>query len=194
MRAWSRHRRLFLQTFCPYKYAILDLSILFKANYPVIFALNYPVTKSYPVSFFVKKTCSCQFQNKKRFCFSNKKSSGEFSCPYKFGILWRHIFDWHEIGTRILNLLILWVKQTTFSSTCNAALFRKNGYGKKNGRGIDLSRESCTLEGKATKSAEWLQGPPNGVWIWDQARGGHTCTVKNTLRRVGSQREIVQLC
>ena len=67
-RAWSRHRGLFLQTFCPYKSAILDLSILFKAN--------YPVTKTYLVS-FVEKT-SFLF-SKKQFCFSNKKSSGEFS-------------------------------------------------------------------------------------------------------------------
>ena len=72
------------------------------------FCTNYPVIKNYLVSFFVKKTSSCQFQNKKRFCFSNKSSSGEISCPYKSAILWRHIFDWHEIGARILYLLILW--------------------------------------------------------------------------------------
>ena len=35
------------------------------------FCTNYPVIKKYLVSFFVK-TNSCQFQNKKRFCFSNK--------------------------------------------------------------------------------------------------------------------------
>ena len=31
------HRGLFLQNVCPYKSAILDLLILFKTNYPVIF-------------------------------------------------------------------------------------------------------------------------------------------------------------
>ena len=38
MRAWSRHKWPFLQTCCPFKSAILDLSILFKANYPLIFS------------------------------------------------------------------------------------------------------------------------------------------------------------
>ena len=61
---------------------------------------NYPVTKHYLVTFFVKKTNSCQFQNNKWFCISSKKSLGEFSCPYKSAILWRHIFYWHEIGAR----------------------------------------------------------------------------------------------
>ena len=53
------------------------------------FSTNYPVIKNYLLSFFVK-TSSCQFQKKKRFCFSNEKSSSEFSCPYKPAILWRH--------------------------------------------------------------------------------------------------------
>ena len=70
-----------------------------------------------------------------------------------------------EIGTRILYLLIIWViYEQHFSSTCNAALFEKTGYGKKNGRRTDLSKESCTLEDKAITSAEW-------VWICNQARG-----------------------
>ena len=37
MRARLRHRGPFLQTFSPYKSAILDLSILFKTNYLVSF-------------------------------------------------------------------------------------------------------------------------------------------------------------
>ena len=63
--------------------------------------------KNYLVSFFVKKTSSCQFQNKKRFFFFNKTSWGDFNCPYKSAILWRH-----EIGARILDLLILWPRVT----------------------------------------------------------------------------------
>ena len=59
----------------------------------------YPETKHYLVSFFVKKTSSCQFQNKKKsvLLFQQKVFGREFSCPYKSSILWRHIFDWHEI-------------------------------------------------------------------------------------------------
>ena len=72
MRAWSRHRGPFLQTFCPYKSAILDLSILFKTNYPV--------------RFFVKKTSPCQFKKKKGFVFP-KKVLGEFISLYKSAIL-----------------------------------------------------------------------------------------------------------
>ena len=104
MRASSHHSGPFLQKCCPYKSAILDLFTLFKANYPVIFAQIIQQQKYYLLSFLVKKTSSCQFQYKKRFCFSNKKSSGEFSCPYRSAILWRHIFYWHEIGARILDL------------------------------------------------------------------------------------------
>ena len=35
--AWSHHGSIFINIL-PYKSAILDLSVLFKANYPVIFA------------------------------------------------------------------------------------------------------------------------------------------------------------
>ena len=33
-------------------------------------------------------------------------------CPYKSAILWRQLFDWHEIGARILCLLFLWFVRT----------------------------------------------------------------------------------
>ena len=52
----------------------------------------------------MKKTSSCQFQNNKWFCFSNKSLR-----PCNSAVLWRHIFDWHEIWARILYLLTLWV-------------------------------------------------------------------------------------
>ena len=42
---------------------------------------------------------------------SNKKASAEFSWPYKFTILWRHILHWHDIRARILYLLIVWFRR-----------------------------------------------------------------------------------
>ena len=46
---------------------MLDLPILFSN-----FCTNYPVTKNYVESFFVKKTSSCQFQTKNGFAFPTK--------------------------------------------------------------------------------------------------------------------------
>ena len=125
MRAWSRHRGPFLQIFCPYRSAILHLSILFKTN--------YPVTKNYPVRFFVKKTSPCQFKKKNRFCFPNKKYWGEFICLYKSAILWIHFLYWREIGARILNL-ILWVNlvlKLTMTTTLSRQLKMTQAIGGK---------------------------------------------------------------
>ena len=81
LHAWSRHWGVFLQTFCPYKSAILDLSILFKANYPVIFFHKLSSNKKLSSSRDRFVTISKQagtglslFQNKKRFSAFPTKS------------------------------------------------------------------------------------------------------------------------
>ena len=121
--AWSRHRGLFFQTFCPYK-SVIGFIYIVQSELSSNFCANYPVTKIYLVRFFVKKASSCQFQNEKRFCFSNKTSAGEFSCPYKSAILWRHIFEWHEMEpafyTYMYYLLILCTGYHVYCSRTNA--------------------------------------------------------------------------
>ena len=92
----------FYKTFCPYKSAILDLSILLKNE----------LSSNFSTKLSSNKKISNKFLCEEDKFFSNNKSSGEFSCPYKFAILWRHVFNWHEIGARILDLLVLWLRLT----------------------------------------------------------------------------------
>ena len=60
-----------------HKSAILDLSILFKANYPEIISRNKTLSSKFLCE--EDKFLSISKQKKNRFCFSNKKSSDESS-------------------------------------------------------------------------------------------------------------------
>ena len=60
MRAWLRHKAPFLQQFCPYKSAVLDLSILFKTNYLAIIQYN---KKSFSKFFCEDKSLSISIKN-----------------------------------------------------------------------------------------------------------------------------------
>ena len=58
------------------------------------------------------KSTILDFRQKNRLLL-HKMSWGELIfCPYKPAILWRQLFDWHEIGARILCLLFLWIRIT----------------------------------------------------------------------------------
>ena len=86
----------FYKYFAFNKFTILDLPTVYIVQNELsskFSVLNYPVTKNYPVSLFVKKTSSCQLKK-------NPVSA----------ILWRHFFDWHVIGARIVHLLILCIE------------------------------------------------------------------------------------
>ena len=80
MHAWSRYRGVFLQNVCPYKFAILNVSILFKANYGSNKKL--PSNKKSSGKFACEEDNFVNFKTKKGFAFSpTSNSSGEFSCP-----------------------------------------------------------------------------------------------------------------
>ena len=57
--------------------------------------------------------------------------------------------------------------------------------GEKNGRG-EPSKVHCTFEGKAIKSAECPNWPPNIAWTLDQAEGDDLASCKDKMREGAS--------
>ena len=110
MRAWLRNRGPFLQQFCPYKSAILDLSILFKTNYLVSFG-NYPVCQLSSLAFskfFCEEDKFFSISIKTGFAFPTKSLGASSVALINPPFCGDTFFYWHEIGAGILYLVIIW--------------------------------------------------------------------------------------